>query len=1065
LETESSTEKRQSEPTDYSLNQPIDSFGSSVKNSNLFSDQYWGWSVENDVNISSSVFATDDAGNSFVSGRFSGNISFGTIDLSTNDSDKIFVAKMNNSGSWHWAIDVEHDNGYRDITDITVDSNDSIYVTGRFTGNITFGTYSLIGDDQNNSIFVAKLNITGSWQWAQNSEGGKAVVYDLDLDSNGHAYITGRITSPNVLFGNTNLSSTGGFITKITTYGIWDWAILPVVDNFSLSVHGIAVNSMGEVYCLSTYDDRVIVTKFSSLGVQLWNNSAYTTAPSTSTPNYNVPYTEAATYNSIDVDSTGAAYIFGGFTGSITFDSFSLNNSDNTKVTIEGFIAKISNLGVYQWASLITGSGNWFDTLRTDQIIIDSYDDLFVVGTHTSSITFGFNDRGVFLAKYDTSSGQPIWAISADDMRWSRIGIDDFGNIYLSLQHYFEGQFTDFIVVHQDNDMDGILNMQDFCFNGLSNWIPNGSSDYDSDGCRDFDEDLDDDNDLVGDINDSCPKGQLNWTSNSSVDFDSDGCRDSDEDLDDDNDGFSDDEETTGVCVVYSDPLDNNSIPPDMDSDLICDALDADIDGDGYDNTVDSFPYDFHATTDTDDDGLPDDLTGNSSTGLVEDDDDDDDGFNDSIDPWPLDNCVREDHDGDGLADYVILGCQTNILEDGDDDNDNKLDQDDFCPTGKLNWLSGAVTDNDNDGCRDSDEDMDDDNDGLLDTVDLCPRGYVGWVSNPSVDQDSDGCHDLIEDNDDDNDGVSEPGDQCPNTPANVTVDAQGCPIDSDSDGVADYLDNCSNTPIGVIVDTQGCPVDSDGDGVPDYLDEFPSDSSETTDSDSDGVGDNSDAFPNDGNETLDSDGDGVGDNSDAFPNDGNETLDSDGDGVGDNSDAFPNDGNETLDSDGDGVGDNSDAFPNDGNETLDSDGDGVGDNSDKCSETALEQIVEPDGCVESSASFADQIPTVTVGVSVLGIIAITTTVILLRKRKDEEITKEFIESNTEEFVHNINEQEENGEPQIEENPSDSNLEHPPIDNEGKEGDDGYYWLEWPSDSGKWYYRGLPEDEWRVWEI
>ena len=1004
MKTESSTEKRQFEPTDYSLNQPIDLFGSSVKNSNLFSDQYWGWSVENDVDIRSSVFATDDAGNSFVSGVFSGNISFGTISLSTNGTDKIFVAKMNNSGSWQWAIDVEHDNGHRDITDITVDSNESIYVTGRFAGNITFGTYSLIGDSQNNSIFVAKLNSTGSWQWAQNSEDGHSVVSDIDLDSNGNAYIA---------LGNSG-------IAKITNYGIWDWAIIPVVDNNSLNVNGIAVNSMGEVYCLSTYDDRVIVTKFSSLGVQLWNNSAYTTAPSTSIPNLNVPYTEAAAYNSIDVDSTGAAYIFGGFTGSITFDSFSLNTSDSTKLTVEGFIAKISNLGVYQWASLITGSGNWYDTLRTDQIIIDSSDDLFVVGTHTSSITFGFNDRGVFLAKYDTLSGQPFWAISADDMQWSRIGIDDFGNIYLSLQHYFEGQSTDFIVVHQDNDMDGILNILDFCFNGLSNWIVNASSDYDSDGCRDFDEDLDDDNDLVGDINDSCPKGQLNWTSNSSVDFDSDGCRDSDEDLDDDNDGFSDDEETTGVCLVYSDPLDNSSNPPDMDSDLICDALDADIDGDGYDNTVDSFPYDFHATTDTDDDGLPDYLTGNSSTGLVEDDDDDDDGFNDSIDPWPLDNCVREDHDEDGLADYVILGCQTNILEDGDDDNDNKLDQDDFCPIGKLNWLSGAVTDNDNDGCRDSDEDIDDDNDGLLDTVDLCPRGYVGWVSNPSVDQDSDGCHDLIEDNDDDNDGVSEPGDQCPNTPANVTVDAQGCPIDSDSDGVADYLDNCTNTPTGVIVDTQGCPVDSDGDGVPDYLDEFPSDSSETTDSDSDGVGDKSDAFPNDGNETLDSDGDGVGDNSDAFPNDGNETLDSDGDGVGDN--------------------------------------------SDKCSETALEQIVETDGCVESSASFADQIPTVTVGVSVLGIIAITTTVILLRKRKDEDITKEFIESNTEELVHNINEQEENGEPQIEENPSDSNLEQPPIDNEGKEGDDGYYWLEWPSDSGKWYYRGLPEDEWSVWE-
>ena len=197
LKTESFSEKRQFEPTDYSLNQPIDLFGSSVKNSNLFSDQYWGWSVENDVNISSSVFATDDAGNSFVSGLFSGNISFGTISLSTNDTDKIFVAKMNNSGSWQWAIDVEHDSGNRDIKQIVVNSNHGIYLTGTFTGNITLGTLSLIGDNQISSIFVAKLNSTGSWQWVEKTEGGLAVASDIDLDSNGNAYITCLLyTSP-----------------------------------------------------------------------------------------------------------------------------------------------------------------------------------------------------------------------------------------------------------------------------------------------------------------------------------------------------------------------------------------------------------------------------------------------------------------------------------------------------------------------------------------------------------------------------------------------------------------------------------------------------------------------------------------------------------------------------------------------------------------------------------------------------------------------------------------------------------------------------------------------------
>ncbi len=46
-------------------------------------------------------------------------------------------------------------------------------------------------------------------------------------------------------------------------------------------------------------------------------------------------------------------------------------------------------------------------------------------------------------------------------------------------------------------------------------------------------------------------------------------------------------------------------------------------------------------------------------------------------------------------------------------------------------WTSLGPTDNDGDGCRDSDEDSDDDNDGLSDENDACPDGVSGWNSNP----------------------------------------------------------------------------------------------------------------------------------------------------------------------------------------------------------------------------------------------------------------------------------------------------------------------------------------------
>lgn len=105
----------------------------------------------------------------------------------------------------------------------------------------------------------------------------------------------------------------------------------------------------------------------------------------------------------------------------------------------------------------------------------------------------------------------------------------------------------------------------------------------------------------------------------------------------------------------------------------------------------------------------------------------------------------------------------------------------------------------------------DSDGDGVPDKRDKCPDTPA------NVKVDAAGCP-----IDTDKDGVPDYLDKCPDTPANVAVDASGCPIDTDKDGVPDYLDKCPNTPANVAVDASGCPIDSDKDGVPDYLDKCP---------------------------------------------------------------------------------------------------------------------------------------------------------------------------------------------------------------------------------------------------
>ena len=354
----------------------------------------------------------------------------------------------------------------------------------------------------------------------------------------------------------------------------------------------------------------------------------------------------------------------------------------------------------------------------------------------------------------------------------------------------------------------------------------------------------------------------------------------------------------------------------------------SDLDGDGMSDLTDAFVLDTTQTTDSDNDGYGDNLTGfrgdacpntfgesnrNGTYGCI---DYDFDGWADSEDVFPYDSSQWSDWDGDGFGDELI-GYEG-----------------DACPT-----VVGLST-QDRFGCEDSD------NDGWSDEGDDFPAEPTQWS-----DRDLDGYGDnqtsgaaLIDAfpgdttqwNDTDGDGHGDnpygtQGDWFPNDPQRWR--------DSDQDGVADEDDAFPNDA------TQS--EDADGDGFGDDLngtngDSFPNNPNEWADPDGDGYGSNADAFPNDASQWNDTDGDGHGDNpygteGDWFPNDSTRWQDSDRDGVADEDDAFPDDATQDTevgpgDSDGDGYGDNAagnrgDTFPNDPDEWDDTDGDDVGNN------------------------------------------------------------------------------------------------------------------------------------------
>jgi gliding motility-associated-like protein len=419
------------------------------------------------------------------------------------------------------------------------------------------------------------------------------------------------------------------------------------------------------------------------------------------------------------------------------------------------------------------------------------------------------------------------------------------------------------VTIPCDNDNDGIVDNidPDDDNDGITD-VTEGPGDNDGDGIPDA-YDLDSDNDGIADVVEA-----------GGIDPDGDGIIGSGPIADADGDGLSDlvDLDNGGTPLVVID-TDNDGIPNgldlDADNDGITDVTEAggtDANGDGI---IDGY-------SDTDADGLSDNVDGNNGG-------------------TPL---ATSDTDGDGAADYIDL----------DSDNDG---------TGDVTEAGG--TDTNGDGIIDGF--VDTDNDGLSDTVDT----NNGGTMLPNSDTDGDGVANSL-DLDSDNDGISDASEN-----GNGALDANNDGVidgtDTDGDGIVNVTGLDNNSSFGG-TNVSSTP-DADGDGVANALD---------LDSDNDGISDVTESgngaldANNDGIvDGTDTDGDGIInvtgiDNNSTFGGNNLGGNDFDGDGIANQND---------LDSDNDGITD----VVESGNGSLDANNDGIVDGTDTDGDGLLSSI------------------------------------------------------------------------------------------------------------------------------
>lgn len=410
------------------------------------SDGIWQWAVQvgGSGNDSGNSIAIDSSNNYlYITGSFSNTVTFGSTTLTSLGGTDIFVAKIDAYGNWIWAVSVggsSTDSGQS----IAVDNNNDIYVTGSFTGTVTFGTTTLVSGGFTD-IFVAKIDNTGNWIWAISAGGtGNDIGQGITIDSNNNSYVTGTFSN-SATFGSFTLVSSGNtdiFVAKIDDNGNWIWVTKAgsisvdtskniIVDNqFNCYITGdFSGNATFGSTILNSYGiTDIFIAKIDSSGNWVWAKRAGGTGSDSG---------QSITIYNNDL------YITGNFSGTVIFGSKTLTSLGNTDI----FVAKMDMNGNWSW---VISNGN-INPDTGQSIIFDIYGNCYITGNFSSNITFesttlfSSGSSDMFITKTFFIDGLIVVANESNlvnnliNVSWSGI-INSFTGLTVGKLYYYKPQ-------------------------------------------------------------------------------------------------------------------------------------------------------------------------------------------------------------------------------------------------------------------------------------------------------------------------------------------------------------------------------------------------------------------------------------------------------------------------------------------------------------------------------------------------------------------------------------------------------------------------------------------------
>ena len=792
---------------------------------------------------------TDSNSNPVVGGWFLGNTDVGVAaDTGAQDGTdiEVFVAKYGNSGNLQWT-EVARGQGSQEINTMTVDNNNDIWVATTFEVSMTFGSVVANAGINEIPMGIARISQSGTWQSAYATTGsGQPLATDFTMDDQNNLLMSGFYTgSINLGSQLTSSGQNDAFIASMNPSGSWNWAESVGGSSYDAG-SGVEYDSNTGYAILGLYSQSSFNFGSQTFTTRGFNDSVVVTFTSSGNP---VALFDAGSslddaITGISLMPNGALVVAGNYNGTIDFGSSSAA-SQSTSVLIP-YVWVTETIAVLdadgdgvaddddncpntanpgQENTDQDSEGDACDSDDDNDGITDNFPDNCPRNSQTGwTSTRDFNDPASS-TDWDNDGCKDDHPEDPDDDNDGVLDVNDNcpRTSYNPPRPTWVSDSTTDMDGDGCRDSDEDINDDGDAFDDSFDDCPTyyGTSTLGEQGCADSD------GDGWSDETDTCPLQFGNSSANDKI-----GC------LDSDGDGWADVDDAFDFEPSQWSDLDGDGFGDNPDGVNADDCIDVsgdsifdrqgcyDFDEDGYsnpddmwdkDNGADAFPQNPYQWSDFDGDGLGDNW-GNST-------------WFDRPQTWPgeyvefinqneQDACPFQagtsnqqgiygcpDFDGDGWSDGLDVFVQEAsqwLDSDGDGFGDN-LDgfNGDYCPNvpGDSNQDRKGCIDTDGDGYSNIDEFWTRYSGG-----DVYPQDPTQWA-----DSDGDGYGDN-------------PGtiisDDCVEIAGDSAIDRMGCP-DFDSDGYSDPTANwntssgadaCSTVIGNSTQDRFGC-FDSDGDG------------------------------------------------------------------------------------------------------------------------------------------------------------------------------------------------------------------------------------------------------------